>query len=304
MRLIALSDVSIVKRVAALASVLTICFTAPSSAAPIVKAPQQPAHTNLFRADANQGLKDDELKTVAQLEKTYFQRTFDDDTPEKRVKRLELFLNGYGLEGALSQRIIVLKNAASGKTLTAKPAPTKHGAAQSVTQLELSILKKSYPALDLNSRLSTLEKKVFGTPFANIPTAQRIARLQKTIGLQDDVIADTQSGVPDFSGSPNYRFQMRPPGMFSDSPFSMTPYGNGLGDEPDLNRHVNEMFDHLNRQLRQFNNMPPGAYRMPRNQIPQAPPSGVFDFSDGLPPEGQAQQAKPSLPPYMDPNSI
>lgn len=305
MRMIGLSSFGGVKKTAVFAAALNVCFIQPGFTAPMLKqAPTSHARSNLYPADAKQGLKDDELKTLAQLEKNYFQRTFDDDLPEKRVKRLELFLNGYGLEGPLSQRILVLKNETPGKAPGAKPAPTKHGAAQSVTQLELSILKKSYPALDLSSRLAALEKKVFGTPFANIPTAQRIARLQKTIGLQDDAIADAPDGVTDFSGSPSYHFRMMPPGMFSDSPFSMTPYGNGLGDDPDLNRHVTEMFDHLNRQLRQFHSIPPGAYKVPRNQTPQMPPSGTFDFSDGLPPDGAATQAKPSLPPYMDPNSI
>lgn len=303
--MIALSSFLVVKRTAVFAAALTVCVVQPGFAAPMLKQTAAPhTRTNLYPVDAKQGLKDDELKILTQLEKTYFQRTFDDDLPEKRVKRLELFLNGYGLEGSLSQRILVLKNEAPSKAPGAKPAPSKHGASQSITQLELSILKKSYPALDLNSRLATLEKKVFGTSFANIPTAQRIARLQKTIGLQDEAIADSPDGVPNFSGSPSYRFRMMPPEMSSDSPFSMIPYGNGLGDDQDLNRHVTEMFDHLNRQLRQLHNLPPGAYRTPRNQIPQMPPNGSFDFSDGLPPDGGASQTKPSLPPYMDPNSI
>jgi hypothetical protein len=297
-----------VHRMAALTAALAVCFALPTVAAPIVRQPlANHTHTNLYPADSKQGLKDEELKTLAQLEKNYFQRTFDDDLPEKRIKRLELFLNGYGLEGSLSQRLIVLKNAAPAKESGAKPAPTKHGAAQSVTQLELSILKKSYPALDLNSRLTTLEKKVFATSFASIPMAQRIARLQKTIGLQDDAIADAPGGsAPDFLGSQGFQLRTLPPGMSFDSPFSMMPYGNG-GDDPDLNRHMGELFDHLNRQLRSLQSVPPGAFRMPRNQMPQMPkvqPNGSFDFSDGLPPDESTPQARPSLPPYMDPNSI
>lgn len=301
---------------AVLLSCVPVCGAAPAKSG-------VPSRTDAINAEnLAAGLKDNDLKALVALETTYFQRTFEGDPPEKRVKRIELFLKGYGQTGTLAQRIADLKDYGAAKHMTVKPglAPTKHNATQSVTQLELSILKKANPNADLSTRLTTLEKKVFGAAFANISIEQRIARLQKTIGIGDEDIAEVpQMQMRQFSGTigPGGSFPQGifPPGTFPqgafppstmfNSPF-MSPYGSGGGinGDPDINRHMTEMFDHLNQQLRQLHSLPPNAYGLP--QIQQQPPDGSFEFSDGLPniPRDGMLKAKPVLPPYLDPNSI
>jgi hypothetical protein len=73
---------------------------------------------------------------------------------------------------------------------------------------------------------------------------------------------------------------------------------------------MTEMFNHLNQQLRQLHKVP-NVYGYPQTQQPRQflnplSPNAPLDYSDGLQdsPRGEASKARPSLPPYMDPNSI
>jgi hypothetical protein len=87
------------------------------------------------------------------------------------------------------------------------------------------------------------------------------------------------------------------------SPYTTLVPGNS--SDPSVNRQMAEMFDHLNLQLRQLHRPGYGQQPIPRQF---SNPEGGYDFSDGLPPipqeRIQIQKPKPSLPPYMDPNSI
>src|SRR5271156_4581581 len=51
-----------------------------------------------------------ELKAIAALEQQYFHRSFDVDMPNKRMKRLELFLTGDSNIGGIPERLAALKD--------------------------------------------------------------------------------------------------------------------------------------------------------------------------------------------------
>jgi hypothetical protein len=261
----------------------------------------------------NSGLSDADLKRLSLIEHSHFQKSFEFDPAAKRVKRLELLLTGAGQEGSLKQRLAGIDNLGRKSDGAKSAPPSKFGASQSVTQLELSINKKADSRLDLSTRIANLEKKVFGSAFPNLTIQQRITRLQKIIGTgSSDDIADIAPGmqmqvIPGMPGTlQEFSFsQQLPPGIIFNSPF-MSPYSlpNDSGAESDINRHMSEMFDHLNQQLRQLHRRPQGyGQTVPREF---SSPGNNYDFSDGLPPiPGMGgKKEKPSLPPYMDPNSI
>ena len=248
-----------------------------------------------------------DLKTLTDLEYKYYHRTFEADLAEKRLSRLELFLTGTHRQGPLSERIASLKAiavTASRISNTGSVKPTKHNLAQSITQLELSIQKSTSPNLKLEIRLANLEKKVFGRAFSGISLEQRIARLQKTIALTDDGIA---SAAP----RGEQRYELAPPGMLFQYPPS-APYGsqNDLLLPLPTNRSMADMFNQLNRELRQLHKLPPDLRDSAPFDIPGMGGnldlgSPGRDFTDGSPNWSQdyRREVKP-LPPYMDPNSI
>jgi hypothetical protein len=250
----------------------------------------------------NGGLSDADLKKLSAIEMSHFQRNFEVDPAAKRVKRIELLLAGAGQEGTLKERLNGLDELTKRPNGSQSASPSKYGASQSITQLELSINKKADPKLDALSRLANLEKKVFGSPFPNLSIQQRIARLQKTIGTgSNDDIADGMPGTLQQFGAMPHQF---PPGIMINSPF-MSPYSlqHDMSSDPNVNRHMSEMFDRLNQQLRQLHR--PQGYGQPNPRQYSAPQSG-YDFSDGLPPipQEKIQKERTVLPPYMDPNSI
>ncbi len=240
------------------------------------------------KIDSAQPMASADAKALTVLENEFLHRTFEDDPLEKRMKRLELFVDGVGHFGPIAQRIKELKAAIASKNAGQKGVlpPTKRNTGQSITTLENFILKHNYPKMEFGERLNNLERKVFGTTFATIPVEQRVARLQKTLGVGGEDVAE-------LPGS-----RMAPPGMMFSAPF-MSPFAtpNDLTTDPDINRHMSQMFDHLNRQLQQLHRMP--------NDIRSFPESIYGDGLPSMPPTNQGEpQSKPSLPPYMDPNSI
>jgi hypothetical protein len=257
--------------------------------------------TRVSAADSN---------ALAVLENKYYRRNFEADTAEKRLSRLELFLTGSSKKGSLSGRIANLKEISESNSRLANTSgvrPTKHNLSQSVTQLELAIQKSTSPNLKLDLRLGNLEKKVFGRVFSGISVQQRIARLQKTIALTDSDLA--------LARPLRERSELAAPGMPFTSPFAL-PYGiqNGEPLSPELNGSMAEMFNQLNRDLRQFHKLPPDVYESTPFNFPgfggnPYPGGPSRDFGEGVPdlPKGYGREAKPilpSYPPYMDSNSI
>jgi hypothetical protein len=284
-----------------LIDISVLCWLLAASSAQVHAAPVSGTQGSIRPRIAidNGGLSDADLKKLSSIEISHFQRSFDQDPAAKRVKRIELLLAGIGQEGSLKDRLNGLNE------LTRKPnnqqPPSKYGASQSITQLELSINKKADPKLDPSTRLANLEKKVFGTPFPNLSVQQRIARLQKTIGTasSDDIAEGMPGTLQEFGALP----RQLPPGIMFNSPF-MSPYlQQNESSDPDVNRHMSEMFDHLNQQLRQLHGGQGFNQVIPRQFSDQG---GGYDFSDGLPPipQERPRKMKPVLPPYMDPNSI
>jgi hypothetical protein len=250
---------------------------------------------------------DPDSKALSAMEQNYFQRTYDVDPPDKRLRRLELFLTGESQEGPVSDRIAMLKNAIVNKHHNGARSGAGVGSSAAssadLAKLEQHILKKKYPALDSNARLAALEKKVFGAAFPALPAKERIDRLKKTIGIGESDVATVPPGYRSYSFNQEFG---------SGSPFG-SPFAapNGLGPDPDMmNRQMSDMFNQLNQQLRQLHRMPPGGFNYPYGQTPRkfVDPDGgqAGPDSELVPtvPQPNKNTAPPRLPPYMDPNSI
>jgi hypothetical protein len=238
-----------------------------------------------------------ELKAIAALEQQYFHRTFDVDMPNKRMKRLELFLTGDSNSGSIPERLAELKDYINRKR-PQKAVHAEKSQLQAIAKLEQLVLKKTNPKLDANARLSAIEKKVFGNSFASLPADERIARLQKTMGIGDEDIAQAPLAPHMQDGMPSLEW---PNGMIS--PFA-GPGDMGMGMDPS---RIGEIFDQLNRQLRQLKPQP--GLPQGRGPIFTIPDDG-FEFDQKIPgrpmpiPNGLRERNNQGLPPYMDPNSI
>lgn len=264
--------------------------------------PKVAAQPNI-RAQANTPFDDPNLAAVAALEQNYFKRTFEADSLNKRLKRLELFLTGESNVGSNPERLAQLKQLIKSSQ---KPPTSKYDARQSVSSLEQLILKKATPQLDLNTRLSKLEKKVFAASFPNLPVAQRIARLKKTLGVEDENVADLPS--PQYRKYRNLPQFTNPDGTFS-SPFP-SPFGSPndfTNMDPETNRQMAKMFDQLNRQLRELQKLPPGIYGPPSGPDSRRSPDDGYEIIPDFPhltPDRRENRPVPKIPPYMDQNSI
>ncbi len=255
------------------------CIAAPTSRV-------DPAPPSSIRPSTN----DADGKLLSELEQTYFQRLYAQDPPEKRLRRLELFLTGQSEFGTVPQRIALLKEYLKHK----RPPEVKDGAGAinvELSQLEQRILKKNFPNSDQNSRIAALEKKVFGAAFPTISTKARIGRLKKTIGIGESDVAQVPPGFRSYHFE--RRFHLDP-----NKPFGM-PFGesNGFSNDPEINRQMSEMFKQLNQQLRDLQNTPRG-FSQPYNFLPDQD-----EHEMPLQPSPVRPPA-PHLPPYMDPNSI
>ncbi|MBX9571766.1 MAG: hypothetical protein K2X77_22935 [Candidatus Obscuribacterales bacterium] len=157
------------------------------------------------------------MKNLVLLEKKYFEHTFDSDTIENRVERIEQLILGDATKGNPQDRLNkmvnaltadgeslepVNNNAASSANNSNKPAPNKQVASRPAAQDGRDLTNDPYandrdedPAAGQTSNyphVTNLEKQILGTTYDGQPLNSRLARLEtKAFG--------TVSQLPDLS---------------------------------------------------------------------------------------------------------
>lgn len=258
------------------------------------------------------------------LENRFFFHQYASDPLEKRLERLELLVFGQSQSGDNAERLAGLKKAIAerDKESASRTAgvPDKAGKAPAdvpdnavkapvaasspypvLNTLEWRALKKTYTQEGLDQRLQRLETKIFGQASPAMAYADRVERLERTLGISASESKAPRGplGPKPKAGShlPDYEAQVP-----MSPPMQMIPFGDGT----DMSHMMSEMFNQMNQQMDQLFSTPQGQYQWhfrsnlptPANPgksqiLPQAP------FSDpAAVPEG------PTAPPYNDPNSI
>ena len=149
-------------------------------------------------------------------------------------------------------------------------------------------MKKTYAGENTDHRINRLEEKVFGKANSSLPVADRLERLYKVVGIPDSF--DLSDGSPNMMpGRGNGMVIPFGSGRFGGGRLggqgggsAVIPFGQGSGF---FDEQMNEMLRQMHRDL-------PRMQQMPRSQ-PMAP-----NLSRPRP------MTSPSLPPYLDPNSI
>lgn len=266
-------------------------------------------------AQATGPLPEDSLN---KLEMKMFARGFGHDPVEKRVERLELMIFGGVQVGSLGERWQRINSALSEREKEHASRPSERKAAPgqatppapghypALDSLEWRILKKTYKDEAIADRLSRLETKLLGQPNQALSHADRVERLKKMVTAGDSARSGTaQIPRPPILGPmPRALPRMMPDGSPFMSPFAADPYGSD-----DMNKMLSDMFEHMNKQMQDLRNAPPGSYsfKFGPNFMPGVPrKNGIPDiFSQPptrIPPSRRAPEA--DLPPYYDPNSI
>ncbi len=261
---------------------------------------------------------------VGLLEHRFFFHQYSRDPLEKRLERLELLIFGSIQGGTNDERIARIKttvaerdrqSAGQAKTPEKKPPATAEahpGAAKgsssqypALNTLEWRALKKTYPQDSLDERLERLETKVFGQSSPAMAYADRVERLNRTLGIgasqehSTGPLGPKPKAVPrgqyfGFGAGPN---AMPVPNM----PFSsINPW--------DMNNQFNEMFRQLDQQMQQMQQMmqlPPGEYQWEyETPAPGQQQSPVKPSLPNLKPHPSTPAPRhQQLPPYYDPNA-
>lgn len=312
---------------------LSCLFAAGLSASSFLAFPE----ASMAQSNAPQGISMD----VTALENRYFFHQYQHDPIEKRLERLELLVFGSAQGGASQDRLarlkatIVQRDKQAAHDLAAKNRVESKSKAQDKTlgpagssqypvlnTLEWRVLKKTHPTLSLDERLSQLETHLFGQPSPAMSYADRVERLQKTIGLGISRMepmqqqALPQGPLPKAQGGRG----LNPSMPFYDAPSTsyipMPPLTSledfrGLDDASAAKMHkrMNDMLKHFSNMMGvPFNdsmlpvypgvpnlNIPPGFLAPTTPVVPQPEKGVVPDTST---------PADQSIPPYADPNSI
>ncbi len=260
---------------------------------------------------------------MASVEKKLLQRTFDGDTVEKRLQRLELLVFGATQYGPVESRWADLKQNLAKAQKPKPPGTTAHkvpaaGQSQSLAEIEKHVLKKTNPALSTAQRLDQLESKVFGQTFPAVAVDQRIDRLRKTIGLADPGYS-ARTAVQPFEIVPGRAFSHR---MFEP--------GNGFFMHQ-FDPQTTQMLEDMDRQMQEMQQFPNfGGVPMDGSQVHDfQSPDGNFRYhfefrgpkdlrEHVTPSQPKDQKGAPNapkipglktlppgyVPPYGDPNSI
>jgi len=238
-------------------------------------------------------------KQLEAFEQKLLQHTFPQDPIDKRLQRLELLVFGATQYGSDFQRWQELQKAANAESAN---KPKRADEANVVSTIEKQILKKTNTGMPIETRLSQLETKLFGSASPAMPTRQRIERLAKTIGMEEPFESNETAIRPrSFSGTS------------PDGSFSFHVYGDP-GQLKQMNPQISEMMEQMDRQMRQFerfgnhmfdepdfNNLPNGGYNFHYDF--QTPPS-IKPPTKNLPGARMKTAPPDYIPPYGDPNSI
>jgi hypothetical protein len=282
------------------------------------------------------------LPRVRVLENRYFFHTYEQDPIEKRLQRLELLVYGQTKSGDEQDRLQHLNvtiaerdresalkmqrqheaansPAPANPETSTNPEPKKPeniakvapaaGAARypAVTSLEWKVLKKSYSDESLDDRLARLETKVFGQPSNTMSYADRVERLNRTLGI--GAVASAPSGSRLRGPLPRTRPQTDMPqseGML-EVPFLGNNQGFGFYQFSDPNqKQMSDLFKQMNQQMEQMMRMTPGY--LPPSGIEQYPAPSKKKFNAApewkVPSNNGNPILQPAPPSYNDPNSI
>lgn len=255
------------------------------------------------------------LPRVRTLENRFFFHTYEQDPMEKRLQRLELLVFGQTKGGGDQERLQHLNTTVAERdresalkmqrqhqaTAPASPenstsaSPPSKGAPgakyPAVTALEWRVLKKSYPNESLDDRLGRLETKLFGQPSTTMSYADRVDRLNRTLGI--GAVASAPTG--------------RMHGPTSRTRPGEQEFYFGFSDPNQ--KQITELFRQMNQQMEEMMRMTPGAlpyfepYPMPSSPsrkkskpLPGGTPQwNVIPFDNSI---------RQTPTPYNDPNSI
>lgn len=154
--------------------------------------------------------------------------------------------------------------------------------------LEWRVLKKTYYNDSLDGRLERLETKLFGQPSSTMSYADRVDRLNRTLGIgiasapsNSHLRGPVPKAQPDTGGEPYFEFG-----------FGTIPFSKDLNPAVpffDNGQQVSELFRQMNEQMEEMMKMAPSKIK--------PAPGWKNPFGDGGSPAYQP-------PPYNDPNSI
>lgn len=285
---------------------------------------------------------------LGHLENRYFFHPYANDPVEKRLERLELLIYGATQDGTNEERFARLKQtvkerdaasaakaraaapSAPGASKSATPPPASSSQYPILNTLEWRALKKTYPQDSLDARLGRIETKLFGQPSPAMAYADRVDRLNRTLGVGAEAAKPTgptmrigpmpkamPRGQQEFGWAPS---NPGPDMPIMPMPIPMPGFGGGGGGAMgpfDLSNRFGEIFRQMDQQMEQMMRMAPNG-------------SGVFEYefrSDGvhpptikkrtipgpggsprvtpmIPMPQEQPDYKPKIPPYYDPNSI
>ncbi|HEY9790377.1 MAG TPA: hypothetical protein V6D22_08260 [Candidatus Obscuribacterales bacterium] len=244
-------------------------------------------------------------KEIGPLEKRFFAREYAHDPVEKRLERLELLVFGSTQDGSNNDRYsrlkkaIVARQAESAKTASGKgdaahrsgtqtsKVPASSAQYTALKTLEWRAFKKTYPNDSLDQRLDRLETKAFGAPNKAMAYVDRVDRLKRTLGI--DVAPQTAitprsmplgpapKAHPRGEGGDDF-FGFGQPPMIGAQPFDDEDGLGGMSPMP-LNNTMQRMMREMNRQMRQLEQMQPGA------GVPMQPGIHSYSFSFELDPK-------------------
>ncbi len=202
-------------------------FIGPTPAYSDSTSPADTPNSDFSKADAGKAQSD-----IAKLEEKFFAHTYNKDTWQGRLERVEKMVFGETKTGSSQERLAALlaavpnlasdENADKVSTKTAqggseatKPARNRHskpsavpetepvaeadsapdaspGGYPAVTAIEKKIFGKDYSAEPVNQRLARLETNVFGKPSASSDLSDRVDRLKQKTGI--DIARQMPSG--------------------------------------------------------------------------------------------------------------
>jgi hypothetical protein len=189
---------------------------------------------------------------LAPLETQYFSATFEQESQEARIARLESFVYGEPQTGDLAKRqeqLLKLKATlspettssqsnseetqdASTPTLVQPPARPDATDYPTVTAMEKKVFGQDYRQEAIGERLSRLEKEVFGKPSSNMELVDRVDRLQAKVPASA-ILYDPQEALynPARPSSSGQARQPNPSNYQGHIPQNQpSPYQIGFGD--------------------------------------------------------------------------
>ena len=242
------------------------------------------------------------LNDLAAAEMKFLQRTYENDPLSKRLQRLELLTFGATQNGSDAARWhnlehYLLNKASKKNSAAAVPGASAYtNISHSLNELEKYVFKRTSPSESTRQRLNKLEAKLFGKPSINMPVEQRVARLQRTLGIASSrqQMAEVPYNFAPGTINPYNNMPYTQPGI-PGIPGMQSPFGFNNDDlaDPELNQFESQMsqiFREMQKQMQEQQNRALPR-QMPRRGAPQIVPQPNVNPGE-------------KVPTYNDPNFI